>query len=119
MAVVPASIFLQVVPLLAHGIAFPLRHSSGLHLTASAPPILQEADEQEEELMTSAMEVVPVLAAKLPPEEFTPLFQRLHATALVKLCQASQPEDIRAGAVGSLPFFCPSVMSRGGCYASG
>ena len=50
--------------------------------------------------MTSAMEVVPVLAAKLPPPEFVPLFQKLHRALMLKLCQPSHPDEIRASCVG-------------------
>ena len=52
--------------------------------------------------MTAAMEVLPVMAAKLPAQDFAPVFQRLHAATLLKLCQPSQPEDIRATAIGEL-----------------
>lgn len=62
----------------------------------------EEGDEEEQELMLAAMEVLPVLAAKLPATDWAPLFQRTHAPLMLKLCQPSQPDDIRAAAIGAM-----------------
>ncbi|KAK9799405.1 hypothetical protein WJX73_003839 [Symbiochloris irregularis] len=80
-------------------------------------PDAEEDSELEAELMTSAMEVVPVLAAKLPPPEFVPLFQRLHRALMLKLCQPSHPDDIRAsclGAMGELAKDAPASLTGTG-----
>lgn len=44
-----------------------------------------------------------MLAAKAPGLEFAAMFQQQHAATLVKLCQPSQPDDIRASAIGEAP----------------
>ena len=62
---------------------------------------MQWQDEEQQELMTAAIEVVPVLAAQLPVDEFGAMFHLKHAVALLKLCQPSQPDDIRATAIGA------------------
>lgn len=60
--------------------------------------------------MLAAMEVLPVLAAKLPATDWAPLFQRTHAPLMLKLCQPSQPDDIRAAAIGLPAFYQTSYL---------
>ncbi|KAK9824669.1 hypothetical protein WJX72_012191 [[Myrmecia] bisecta] len=100
-----ASACARYVPDLAEAAAKVLRGEAVCQAVDSDEEEGEEADDEDdsdEDLLTAVAELLPIMAGQLGPAAYAPIFHKEHCEPLLARTKASQPDSVRAAAVGTL-----------------